>query len=217
MTSRASVRLKPTRIATASSRARRFSASIFALGLLSDLGAVTALSAGLADGFAVAFAAAFDLGAITAATEATAGFGFAAALSVVDFGDFGAMCAPIWPILSKPHGIRTYYILKNILDKSIELGFKHKQLIDMFHSNQLWHFDQPYKPTTKIRNWESWEKYVNGNIIDSKTINNSEEIIPSLYKKTYTSPARSYLWGVEKFKKGEYNLDYRTLFNILDK
>lgn len=113
--------------------------------------------------------------------------------------------------------IKDYYILKNILDKSIELGFKHKQLIDMFHSNQLWYFDQPYKATTKIRNWESWKKYIDKNIIDLKIISNSEKIIPGLYKKTYTSPARSYLWGVEKFKKGEYNLDYRTLFNILDK
>ena len=111
--------------------------------------------------------------------------------------------------------IKDYEILKNILDKSIELGFRKKQLIDIFHSNNLWHFDQPYTPTTKIRNWKYWEKYINGNLMRTVTIENCKEIIPGLYEKTYTSPSNSYLWGKKKFEQGEYNENYRLLSDIL--
>ncbi|MBF9036970.1 hypothetical protein LSUCC0246_00375 [Rhodobacterales bacterium LSUCC0246] len=50
------------------------------------------------------------MGAITAATKATAGFGFAAILSVVDLGDINVMFAPIWATSSESHGVSTYYI-----------------------------------------------------------------------------------------------------------
>ena len=110
--------------------------------------------------------------------------------------------------------VQDYNELKNILDTSIDLGFKNKQLIDIFHSNGLWYFDDVYKPVTKIRNWKYWTKYVNGNLIKYKTINNSEELIPGLFKKTYNTPPNSYLYGKDKFEKGEYDLNYRLLEDI---
>jgi len=110
--------------------------------------------------------------------------------------------------------IKDYNEFKNILDQSMILGFENRQLIDIFHSNQLWYFSEEWKETTKIRNWKNLSKEINGNIVSTKNLANSEELIPGLYKRTYTKPSNSYLWGKEKFNKGEYNENYIALKDI---
>lgn len=111
--------------------------------------------------------------------------------------------------------IKDYNILKNILTTSKSLGFKHLQLIDIFHSDQLWDFSQPFKPFTKIRSWNYLTKSINGIIKEEYKVENSEEIIPGLFKKTYNAPTTSWNWGKQKFEDKTYNNKHQLLSKIL--
>ena len=111
--------------------------------------------------------------------------------------------------------IEDYNILKNILTTSKSLGFEHLQLIDIFHSDQLWDFSKPFKPFTKIRSWDYYIKTVNGIVELECKIENSEEIIPGLFKKVYNEPPSGWNWGKQKFEEGAYNNKHKLLSDIL--
>ena len=100
--------------------------------------------------------------------------------------------------------IQDYTILKDILNKAVEIGFKHRLLIDIFwrdHLPELNLFSQKkvitYTSIIKQSPNDSWEEPVYGEII---------ELIPGLYEVNHSSE-RAY----NKFKTKNYTLPYKKL------
>ena len=101
--------------------------------------------------------------------------------------------------------IQDYSILKNILDKAVEIGFKHKLLIDIFWRNHLLLelnlLSQEkvitYTSVIKQSPNDSWEQPVYGDIV---------ELIPGLYKVKHNSK-KAY----NKFISKNYTLNYKKI------
>lgn len=100
--------------------------------------------------------------------------------------------------------LQYYSILKNILDKAVEIGFKHKILIDIFWRDKLPEvnvFSQKkvitYTSIIKQSPDDSWEEPVYGDIT---------ELIPGLFQVDHSSE-RAY----NKFITKKYTLSYKEL------
>jgi hypothetical protein len=100
--------------------------------------------------------------------------------------------------------IQDYSILKNILDKAVEIGFRHKLLIDIFWRDKLPKvslFSQKkvitYTSILKQSPNDSWEEHVYGEI---------KELIPGLFQVDHNSE-RAY----KKFITKKYTLPYKEL------
>ena len=100
--------------------------------------------------------------------------------------------------------IQDYSMLKNILDKAVGIGFKHKLLIDIFWRDHLPKVNLlsqkkviTYTSILKQSLNHNWEEPVYGEIT---------ELIPGLYEVNHSSE-RAY----NKFKTKNYTLNYKKL------
>jgi hypothetical protein len=100
--------------------------------------------------------------------------------------------------------IQDYSMLKNILDKAVGIGFKHKLLIDIFWRDHLPKVNLlsqkkviTYTSILKQSPNDSWKEPVYGEIT---------ELIPGLYEVNHSSE-KAY----NKFKTKNYTLNYKKI------
>lgn len=112
--------------------------------------------------------------------------------------------------------IDDYEELRDFLNDCIQLGFEHRQLIDIYHVSNIFTWEDGFKPYNKIRSWTHQKKVINGKTTIDKIMPYTEEIIEGLYKiKHDKTPPKSYIYWQEMFAKGIYENEKRLLEDVL--
>ena len=113
--------------------------------------------------------------------------------------------------------IQDYTELKNFLNKGIELGFKYKQLVDVFYCSYVFSYTEGFKPFYKLRTWKGQYKEKDGVVEVNKEYPYKEEVIEGLYKIEHKEPHRSFNYWKEMYDKGIYPNERRPLEEVIDK
>lgn len=103
-------------------------------------------------------------------------------------------------IMIKEKDNNNYEEIKFLLNEAMRIGFKHKQLLDIFCDESLM-TEAPRDNNFKIRTWIGSEKHYNGEVKINKTKTDDTELIPGLWKCVAHKPLT---WTHEKIKDGTY-------------
>lgn len=112
--------------------------------------------------------------------------------------------------------IDDYKELKELLRQAKILGFKHKQLIDIFWCSNIFTWEEGFKPYSKLRTWKSQKKYINGVVEVDKEYPYDEEVIPGLFRVTNNIEPKSYPYWQSMYDKGIYENNKRRLEDVLN-
>lgn len=106
--------------------------------------------------------------------------------------------------------------LKNLLEQAKILGFKHRQLVDIFWCSNIFTWEEGFQPYFKLRTWKGVKKIVNGVTVLDKEYPFEEEVIPGLYKILNNTQPSSYTYWQEMYNKGIYENTKRRLEDVLN-
>lgn len=111
--------------------------------------------------------------------------------------------------------INDYGELRDFLNISIQLGFEHRQLIDIYHVSTLFTWEEGFRPFIKTRSWTTQKKTIEGRITVDNNLPYTEEVIDGLYTLEHNKPPKSYEYWQEMYQKGIYANEKRLLRDVL--
>ena len=96
--------------------------------------------------------------------------------------------------------------LKELLDKAMSIGFKHRILVDAFWSSDvMFPHHKEFEPYATIRNGRGYSKMVGGDIVQQHY--QADEVFTlskGLFQFVYYNPSHTYNKVQEKLQNGEY-------------
>jgi hypothetical protein len=104
--------------------------------------------------------------------------------------------------------------LKNIMNEAVRIGFEKRILIDIWHNSSLLNFEV-FSPLIQTRSFLTFHKEKDGEIY-THTFSHFKEIEGGLYQASITTPSKSCIKAMDRYKEGTYGGIQKPIEEILN-